>query len=339
MNLSISKEESQIISVTRTVATISIVLCHLVSWFPKIKFLGQLLNVGVPVFFIISGYLYGHKEIKNVLPWYKKQIIKIVIPIYAYIIICSFLLILLGKFGSIQPIKCFLALFQLTGFCEAEIGNITTSHLWFITFILLCYLITPLLQTMSEKINFKRLIVIISFLSIIEVVGIIVLRPTGAISWLPGVFSYIIAYYLGAFWNKVISHKLYITLSIAMFVSITTRLVMKHLADSNLIDSIIYDKIIANYTHCLLAFWIFVSIFYFSSKSKYDLHALYHICKKCDEYSYEIYICHYMFIKGLLSFQFLTSVLFVNVIMFIIITMIFAMIVNKIAKKIVKRLL
>lgn len=84
-NKEISTEESRIITVTRTVAMLSIVMCHLVSWFPSISFIGQFFNVGVPVFFIISGYLYGQKDIKRIIPWYKKQFVKIILPIYIYI--------------------------------------------------------------------------------------------------------------------------------------------------------------------------------------------------------------------------------------------------------------
>ena len=42
-----------------------IVLCHYVSWFPRISWTGQFFNVGVPLFFIISGFLYGSKTIES----------------------------------------------------------------------------------------------------------------------------------------------------------------------------------------------------------------------------------------------------------------------------------
>ena len=50
------------ISLIRLTGTVCILLCHLSSWF-GIAALAQLFNVGVPVFLLISGFLYGGKAI------------------------------------------------------------------------------------------------------------------------------------------------------------------------------------------------------------------------------------------------------------------------------------
>ena len=57
MNKYISKKESNIIGTIRGIAMIFIVICHYVSWFPQFSAAGQIFNVGVPIFFLISGYL------------------------------------------------------------------------------------------------------------------------------------------------------------------------------------------------------------------------------------------------------------------------------------------
>lgn len=103
----ITEKESRTISVIRTVAMLSIVMCHYIQWFGRWSFLGQFFNVGVPLFFIISGFLYGQKNIENVWSWYKKQFIKIVIPLYMYYIMVGVILAVIGKMGGYIPQKLY----------------------------------------------------------------------------------------------------------------------------------------------------------------------------------------------------------------------------------------
>lgn len=55
------------ISYLRVFAMILILACHIVQEHNNsyINMTAQFLNVGVPIFIIISGYLYGQKEIKE----------------------------------------------------------------------------------------------------------------------------------------------------------------------------------------------------------------------------------------------------------------------------------
>ena len=80
----ISSIESKIITIIRAIAMVLIILCHYCDYFEGVEFLSQLFNVGVPIFFIISGFLYGQKQINNIKKWYIKQFAKIVIPLYIY---------------------------------------------------------------------------------------------------------------------------------------------------------------------------------------------------------------------------------------------------------------
>ena len=62
------------ISVSRVAATILIVICHIVKYYtfiPGSSLLGQVFNVGVPMFVIISGYLYGEKRDSK---WTKEKV-------------------------------------------------------------------------------------------------------------------------------------------------------------------------------------------------------------------------------------------------------------------------
>lgn len=60
------KVKSVSLSISRVVATLGIVICHIISYYtiiPGHDILGHFFNVGVPMFIIISGFLYGKKAI------------------------------------------------------------------------------------------------------------------------------------------------------------------------------------------------------------------------------------------------------------------------------------
>ena len=74
------------ISVVRIVGMFLIFATHLFLGFYGSS-LGYVFNVGVPLFFIISGYLYGKKEIKEPLNWYFRRFVKICIPMYIFVLL------------------------------------------------------------------------------------------------------------------------------------------------------------------------------------------------------------------------------------------------------------
>ena len=121
--------ESKIIDITRFSAMLLIIACHYVSWIPQISFLGQVFNVGVPLFFIISGFLYGQKEITNSYVWLKNQFIKISVPVYLYYIIFTVILLCTGRVGTLSISDSIKQLLHLKGILGGDIGNIQTGHL------------------------------------------------------------------------------------------------------------------------------------------------------------------------------------------------------------------
>lgn len=284
------------------------------------------------MFFFISGFLYGHKEIKEVGKWYKKQILKIVIPVYIYELIMTIVLLSIGKLGDVDIVKSVLMLMNLRGFIDAGIGNVITGHLWFISFILLCYLITPLLQKLRKVLIMKQAIMLLSGLTMLEIVIMIIVRPGGFWSGLSGVLLYSLAYFIGAFWDKRFSWRTYTLLTVAMIISICLRLIFKHYADvdAGFVEDI-YRCIVAPYSHCILGSWIFFSIYCLLTPSKKLLDFAFPICKVGDKYSYEVYICHYMFLTGVLSLNSLTGIKSVNVLAFVACTIAFALVLNKVS--------
>lgn len=134
------------ISLIRLISLIFIVTCHIQQYL-YIE-LAWWFNVGVQIFLCISGFLYGQKDVGEVTEFYKKRFKKILIPYYIAFI----------SYGVIQYIfarnvfynRAFL-LGLIAGHSQIEGGG----HLWFIRYILLCYILTPLLQAYRKIINDK----------------------------------------------------------------------------------------------------------------------------------------------------------------------------------------
>ncbi len=92
----------------------------------------------LPIFLCISGFLYGLAPKRNTIEFYHSRFLKILVPYYIVYI----------PFGLLEFIffpKSFSIPRFIGGlFCRAFISG--AGHLWFVSLILLCYILTPLLQ-------------------------------------------------------------------------------------------------------------------------------------------------------------------------------------------------
>lgn len=93
IRIMINQKESNAISILRVMAMFSIVTCHILQGLDNRW--AWILNVGVQVFFVMSGYLYGNKQIEDWKKWYTKRIRKLYIP---FILFASFGLLAYGLF-------------------------------------------------------------------------------------------------------------------------------------------------------------------------------------------------------------------------------------------------
>lgn len=94
--------------------------------------------MGVQVFFVLSGYLYGHKVIDNWLKWFWNRAKKLYIPCFIYCLVALSVL----NFVVQQPVTIYdyITIRAVDGL----------SHLWFMKAIFLCYLITPVLSYLRK---------------------------------------------------------------------------------------------------------------------------------------------------------------------------------------------
>ena len=315
----ISDVESRIITIIRTCAMFFIILCHYLAFFDGLEALSQLFNVGVPVFFIISGFLYGQKRIANIGRWYRKQFLKIIIPLYTYYLISGIVLWIIGKLGEIRFIDVIKLLLNLQGICGGKIGNIQTAHLWFITFILICYLITPLLQLLKSKSSFIILTLCIVATSFIWIVIILNIKCFYFISWVPGILSYVFAYFLASFWKRDCRNPIaWICSILLMAISVFIRLVFKCVADNgSIFVNNVYDNVFVPFSQCLLAFGFFFTVYIICANCVRLTSCLSKAFKVFDSYSYYVYIVHYMFIEGVVAVTLFTDNLVIITALFV----------------------
>lgn len=148
-----NNQEIEFINYLRVFAVISILLCH---YMPEssnvyLQMSAQFFNIGVNIFIIISGFCLGLQgEITDVKLWYRKRLKRIYIPYWIFLFSLSVVYIIKKiKFNFLNWLSCIL------GIQGANVGVWGADHTWFITAILICYLVTPLI---SKGFHRKRMI-------------------------------------------------------------------------------------------------------------------------------------------------------------------------------------
>ncbi len=113
------------------------------SWY-AFGFLNELCRTGVPLFFMISGYLLLRKEITDIKGFYKRRILKVCIPFLFYDI---FYYIFLSYIHHTDA--------SVVGFFKELFNTGSAYHLWFIYSILFLYLLMPFIQMILQKIDLR----------------------------------------------------------------------------------------------------------------------------------------------------------------------------------------
>ena len=127
----------------RSIAMIAIVLCH----FFQIRHnyaVFSWLNIGVQVFLVLSAKLMCQKEMTTwtqVFAFYKTRLLRILLPVWIYLLCLVPVLFLAGRGPAVSAIVLYAV--GLAGF--APTGVLGLGHFWYITVLLLCYLLVPLL--------------------------------------------------------------------------------------------------------------------------------------------------------------------------------------------------
>lgn len=302
--LPIKKEIPSIVWL-RAFCVVSILLCHITQTHhsPYVVMTSQIFNIGVNIFIIISGFLFGIQGVnKPYWKWLLKRARRIFVPYWLFLVlywtVCS-----VTNYRS-TLIQWIMTIPGLQFFSFYPTG---AEHTWFITAILLCYLVTPLFARLVEIIPEKKQMVLPIILSIIP--ALICGIPNAPI--FAAVFHYCIAFMLGKYWHRIKLGKPTAFYALAVVVG---AFLLRFVARMYLDGTILYSGIIAQYTHYLAGFGILILFFCVFDRRPWK------IIRTVNDQSFEIYLYHYMFLWSPVSVMGITGNWYLDIGLFLAVT-------------------
>ena len=274
------------VSMIRLLAMLSIIACHFCQYY-KSEW-AWWLNVGVQVFFIISGYLYGSRSIDASVPWLKKRFVKILTPYYIFLTlaIIGYLIVSPESLGLANMVSSYFVVGTIKGI----------GHLWFVSYILFCYLITPYLAAIRDYLSKKNLLFAIgSIVVLFGVYSIIEILING--HFRPGrVGCYILGYFTAVFVNRLGEKTINFCFWISLIPTVISNYVYCHLHYIQGLEMKGLLAHITDYSHLFLGYSLTMLLMIIFKNIKES-----RILDYSDKYSYEIYLVHQLFILSPLT--------------------------------------
>ena len=321
--MSTHKEQLHFATWLRAFAAFLVLLCHFCNANQSglIQMFGQVFNIGVPIFFLLSGFLFGYNGVKPpYLPWLFKRAKRIYLPLWLFSIVL--LIIHLAQGLHNNPADWLLMFLGMQG---TAVGIHGAVHTWFVTPILICYIATPLivrvieqLEALANKNTTILCIVISSFLPCL--LGL--LPHAFWIALYGPIIEFAFAFAVGRHYHQLTYsiQKLSI-LSITMITAaFSVRLIGRIFFDG----TILYDRLIAWYTHVIAAMGICILFSALLNRKNPPK-----LIQSISNYSFEIYLYHHMFITGPVQLFGLTPSWVTDWILVAIVSFIVAVLANK----------
>lgn len=272
-----------------------IITCHMLQYYDNE--LCRWFNIGVQVFFVISGFLYGKKDINNPIQFIHKTFIKILVPYYTFIVVAVGLYYL--YYPEYLSINHLLKVFT----CSGTIKGL--GHLWFVGYILFCYVITPYLYWMRISMrhfsNNKKLAVYVIFLLFVQILSIAFNSY-----FIPDRIScYIIGFFLADIFTWNDKRRYFVQIITVLFaislngIEVLGRYISPDL--TSVTGETVFNAI-CRYGHCMLGASIFIVLKVIFKNIKRNF-----LMDYSDKYSYSIYIVHLLFILSPFSLMQITS--------------------------------
>ena len=311
----------------RASATIMILLCHFCQqkesfWFNAAA---QVLNIGVPLFFILSGYLFGQKGVHSPYgKWFLRRLQRLWIPYWLFLLVLAIIYLIKGL--NILTWDWLLLIFGLQG---SVVGVWGAEQTWFITVLLICYGVTPWISKVAEKIDRKHTPYALACLSLFPFL-LQMMQPEAISTLLAPVCLYTVAFFIG---NRNVSVNISnlgaCIATTVVILSFGLRFILRIFFDGTMF----YSRTVASYTHYAAALAIFYLFAWFFAERKPT-----HMIKFFGRISFEIYLFHYMFTVGPISLFSATPFWIVNCLLVFGVTFLIATVMNYIGTLIKKRI-
>lgn len=284
------RDKEWFISALRLISTAFIVLCHILQFYGN--FLAWWFNVGVQIFFLISGYLHATKSQKPMIPFINKKLLNLLPDYYIYgLAVIAGYSIFLPLSDSVKEIA---KIVLITGSTSLS----SLAHFWFIPYILFCYLMTPWFNAFLNNCENQRggktyLIKIMLLMCIVEVCCVFYFKFIPA--WIN---SYLVGMIMKEF--RTMNSRLNKLMALGVFVFMLIfngfQVWIGYYKDMHFegVFGSAYNEL-CHYGHVFLALGIFIVVMQIFSKLNIS-NTLKKILNISDKYSYDIFLVHPVFI-------------------------------------------
>lgn len=300
--LTMGVQRNYSISCIRLISLLFIISCHIMQYLNME--LAYWFNVGVQIFLCISGYLYGQKKVGKIRQFYCKRFRKILLPYYIVIVPVIILFFIFAK-GKIS--------WAIAG--KVMVLNTTLpggGHLWFIPTILVCYVVTPLLESFYDGCSTRNAYILVTVIAM----EIAVLVCVGfADFYNPAhIGCYVLGYAIGVNEEKRwIKEKKLIAFFAVLSSMNLIQVYLEYYAGIQLSET--KDFILKgweSYNHVFLGIFMFLVFKKLLDKYQFDSQ-FERLLDSADRYSYESYLIHQFLILGPFSLMGVTPIVGVNI--------------------------
>lgn len=137
----------------RAISCILVLIYHLSGYWYDGHGIWSWCNIGVQVFFFLSGYLAAIRKSDYNFKWVLRKLKRVLIPYWVYLTFIIPVIFLLDS----SKISIWKVLVTISGFIglfwDYKIEPI--GVLWFVSYILICYMLTPFINWYYEKVRKK----------------------------------------------------------------------------------------------------------------------------------------------------------------------------------------
>lgn len=241
--------------------------------------------VAVFIFMFIAGYLQGRKDTLNFWSFVINRWVRLMIPIYIYFIFIA-IVTFIFKTNYLTGTDLLTIISGIFAFNPIKGG----AHLWFITILLICNILTPLFVKFKksfQRINKYVLLSIVLLFIIIE--GLLFLRGVKweYLEYLVSIFVYFAGFFYHDYLKtRYIDYRNY--LAIVILALVTFMLKVKFYS----VGIILFSHCAMMINYYLLCIATIESFYFISGVKKYL------VVKYIEQLSYYLYIVHPLVIWG-----------------------------------------
>lgn len=334
LKMKASNSKNVTISAIRMLCTSCIVLLHITQQLeqitPQIRVITDWLNLALVMFFSISAFLYSRKKITNILQWYARRFIEIIVP-SVLVGLCTVAYYSLHK--PLTLANFWSMIMSCTGLHILTEKSWYFAQLWFLSYILFFYLTIPLIQKIPCKqgSEAKFWSLLLGTIAAAQVFTTVAERLTNIPMLSAGIMARMYVPYFVYRRYEIngtsIRPIMYIS-TILSIILIPVTCCIRYCASSFLPDSVaellfIYTQTLAGFT---LFYWIYQAL---SGLNNYTW-----LLRLSDKLSYEVYLTHCLFIAYQSSLIYNLRSKAIGILLALLLTLLFSIAIHYLSKPI-----